>query len=401
MPLIVHELLAYQADIICLQEVDKSIFHRFLYPVLQFCGYEGYYSGKGEEQSEGCAMFYALNTFEKVPEQFQNTFLIRHVMPNVTADATDNNDEEWPSTQAILQLFRDRPDLDELVHTTLGHVFQLIRLQPRRAIVDDDNHVDTDVNDDDETKKIVKSRAAVRRPPPPIWVCNTHLFFHPQASHIRTLQMYAICRHLGKTLAATSKQDDEDSSSWSSSGVILCGDFNANLTDPPGRLVVQRQVPSNAKYLKLDLNRFTWKTRNHPRRRGTGLSPMLLDTDFPELILPSESISFPTMRSALSEAAPVTHFIPGFAGTLDHILVGSSGKDADADTDADADGDAAVLQPYRHAPLPSRRALGRHTAMPSQHLPSDHMSLVVDLKLRTITTPAADTGGMVPSPDGE
>jgi mRNA deadenylase 3'-5' endonuclease subunit Ccr4 len=54
--MIVSEILAYKADIICLQEVDASIHNSLLSPVLRACGYQGYYSNKvndfiGNEQT--------------------------------------------------------------------------------------------------------------------------------------------------------------------------------------------------------------------------------------------------------------------------------------------------------------------------------------------------------------
>ena len=69
-PLIVHELLEYSADIICLQEVDTDVFYNLLQPALKAKGYQGYYSQKGvgatSSVQEGCAILWSLNTFESV-----------------------------------------------------------------------------------------------------------------------------------------------------------------------------------------------------------------------------------------------------------------------------------------------------------------------------------------------
>ena len=72
LPLILHELLAYQADVICLQEVDKQIYFNLLEPVLRHFQYQGVYSRKHTKSklsdhslttstNEGCAMFWSLN----------------------------------------------------------------------------------------------------------------------------------------------------------------------------------------------------------------------------------------------------------------------------------------------------------------------------------------------------
>ena len=44
--LIVHELLGYNADVVCLQEVDLKIFQRFMLPAMKDKGYNGYHQQK-------------------------------------------------------------------------------------------------------------------------------------------------------------------------------------------------------------------------------------------------------------------------------------------------------------------------------------------------------------------
>lgn len=315
MPLILQEVLAYDADIVCLQEVDRSVYHGLFEPTMRNLGYEGYFSGKSSEgNQEGCCMFWSSRRFENVIESHRETHSLKDLIPSSDKSSTEKSPNgEWPSTRTISDLLHDRPDLDSVLRQTLGHVVQIVPLHLRGSKES-------------------------------LWVSNTHLFYHPSASHIRTLQMYGICRQLGRNLL------DRPGS------LIVCGDFNANLTDPAGRILVDRHVPANTKYLKLDLNRFAWDNRR-PRQR--------FDTDFPELRLPDDECLFPSMRSALQEAAPVTHFIEGFQGTLDHIVVGGP-----------------TIEPVRSAPMPSMRDLGRHTAMPSEFLPSDHVSLVAEIKLK-------------------
>jgi mRNA deadenylase 3'-5' endonuclease subunit Ccr4 len=312
MPLILHELLAYQADVICLQEVDQAVFDFLFEPVLRQMGYEGYFSGKSSQGNlEGCAMFWSLGSFESLPENLRETHKLRELMPSI-----EEIDEDWPSTQPLGELLDQRPDLHEIVTKTLGHIVQLAPLIPRGT-----------------TERL--------------WVSNTHLFFHPDASHIRTLQAYAICRQIARNLADRP------------GAVVACGDYNANLTDPAGRIIVERYVPSNAKYLKKDLNKYYWG-----ERMGRCTEERNFDTNFPAIHLPEDTHLFPAMRSALDDAAPVTHFVSGFHGTLDHILVGGG-----------------TVQPVRSAPMPSMRELGRDTAMPSKHLPSDHVSLVAEISI--------------------
>lgn len=44
--LIVHELLGYNADVVCLQEVDVKTFQRFIHPAMKDKGYKGYHQQK-------------------------------------------------------------------------------------------------------------------------------------------------------------------------------------------------------------------------------------------------------------------------------------------------------------------------------------------------------------------
>ena len=45
--LLIKEILGYQADLLCLQEVDRSIFQNHLQPVLRRHGYTGLFRPKG------------------------------------------------------------------------------------------------------------------------------------------------------------------------------------------------------------------------------------------------------------------------------------------------------------------------------------------------------------------
>jgi hypothetical protein len=65
MPLILHELLTYQADVLCLQEVDENIWKRLFQPALEQAGYQAYFCCKvSKGTSEGCALAWSLHRFE-------------------------------------------------------------------------------------------------------------------------------------------------------------------------------------------------------------------------------------------------------------------------------------------------------------------------------------------------
>jgi 2',5'-phosphodiesterase len=56
----------YNADIICLQEVDQKIFDRYLLPALEINGFSGMYRMKMGKIREGEALFYRKSKFKSV-----------------------------------------------------------------------------------------------------------------------------------------------------------------------------------------------------------------------------------------------------------------------------------------------------------------------------------------------
>jgi 2',5'-phosphodiesterase len=315
-------MLAYQADVLCLQEVDESVFYGLLEPVLtsKQYNYQGYYLGKVSGGTrEGCAMFWSLDTFANVPESDQKRFALQDLL--VDNDASAHQDElsrEWNECMKDLStLLERRPDLRDICTNNLGHVIQMVPLTTIRR----------------GGSNLASSR--------PIWMVNTHLFFHPRASHIRLLQMFLLARQLGREL--DSKPGE----------VVVCGDFNSSLRNAAGKLLLDRSVPRNYHDNKTHLNNFLW---DYDAEITT---PELdLDDDFPAVSLPD---SFPTFLPALDSTPPFTHFVAGFQGALDHVLI----------TDA--------LRCRSSAPMPTVEDVTVATAMPSANLPSDHVSLVCDL----------------------
>jgi CCR4-NOT transcription complex subunit 6 len=68
--MILRELMGYDADVLCMQEVQADHFENFLYPQLHQLGYEGLYKQKTREafgpagRVDGCATFYKRSKFQ-------------------------------------------------------------------------------------------------------------------------------------------------------------------------------------------------------------------------------------------------------------------------------------------------------------------------------------------------
>ena len=67
--LIVKELLGYNSDILCLQEVDRKFFKYDLNLILDIEGFGGEFETKGDESAEGVSIFYRKSKFKLVSKE--------------------------------------------------------------------------------------------------------------------------------------------------------------------------------------------------------------------------------------------------------------------------------------------------------------------------------------------
>lgn len=313
LPLILHEILAYNADVICLQEVDQLIYETLFQPVLQAYNYQGFYSVKQSSgNQEGCALFWSLKKFQRVADDECKTFALGKLLARYEAPL--QRDLDWkPHANVITDLFTKRPDLLDIVKKKLGHIVQMVHLR------------DSEGN--------------------PLIVANTHLFFHPFAPHIRVLQLFAIAHQI------TIEQGAEQIP------FIFCGDLNTSLQHCAA-LWMNRHVPKNHRDYRMCLNTFSWgQERSRPSEKK-------FDDDFPEMTLP---LSFPEVGTAYPDCPDFTHYVAGFKGTLDHILMTPTAQSGE-------------LRFRRQAEMPTLAQVTRDTAMPSPSFPSDHVAVVADLE---------------------
>lgn len=344
MPLIIHEILSYQSDIICLQEVDEHLWRRIFRPVLENAGYQGFWSGKDAfGMAEGCALFWSLHRFESLSQEEMKCFSLNQLVLDV---ANEGDGTRWKSGASIARVLREQPDLKDVIENKLGHILQMVSLPLRRG-------------ENEWKSKSIPDR---------LLVANTHLFYHPRGAHIRLMQMYAICRQFERFQL-------EESSSYP---MILCGDMNSSLRRAAGYLLLNRQVLSCHTQLRLHFNTFEWIDRKKDcadeyndqemgTEHGEEGDDMCNDEwrDFPPIELPEH---FPSFLSGYPQEPKFTHYLDSFASTLDHIFVSQSSEH-----------NAFGLTPVQCAPMPSVADVTEDVAMPSAKLPSDHISLVADL----------------------
>ncbi|XP_030901966.2 2',5'-phosphodiesterase 12 [Melopsittacus undulatus] len=168
--LLKKELAGYSADLICLQEVDKSVFVDSLAPALDAFGLEGLFKIK-EKQHEGLATFYRRDKF---------SLLSQHDIAFSEALLSD------PVHKELCDKLAKYPLVQEKV-LQRSSVLQVSVLQ------------------------------ATSDPSRKICVANTHLYWHPKGGHIRLVQIAVALSHI-KHVACDL---------YPSIPVIFCGDFNS------------------------------------------------------------------------------------------------------------------------------------------------------------------------------
>ncbi|XP_009894049.1 PREDICTED: 2',5'-phosphodiesterase 12 [Charadrius vociferus] len=168
--LLKKELAGYSADLICLQEVDKSVFVDSLAPALDAFGLEGLFKIK-EKQHEGLATFYRRDKF---------SLLSQHDIAFSEVLLSD------PLHKELCDKLAKYPLVQEKV-LQRSSVLQVSVLQSAT----------------DPSRKIC--------------VANTHLYWHPKGGNIRLIQTAVALSHI-KHVACDL---------YPSIPIIFCGDFNS------------------------------------------------------------------------------------------------------------------------------------------------------------------------------
>lgn len=174
--LFIREIIGYHADICCLQEVDSKVFELDLKLCLGNDGMDGIMQKKGGT-AEGVATFYNRDKFSLVQSYGFNL---------------SENMKTQPYFQELYDKIKDNEKLCERM-LSLSTALQVTVLKSK------------------ETGQYLV-------------VANTHLYFHPDADHIRLLQIgffMLYVKHIYQSTIAESKLTEQQIS------VIFCGDFNS------------------------------------------------------------------------------------------------------------------------------------------------------------------------------
>lgn len=192
--LFIREILGYHADICCFQEVDGKVFDLDLTLCLGNDGMEGLLQKKGST-SEGVATFYHRDKFSLVQSYGFNL---------------GENIPKQPYFQELYDKIKGNEKLCERM-LALSTALQVTVLKSK-------------VNDQY------------------LIVANTHLYFHPDADHIRLLQIgffMLFVKHIYQSTIADLNLSEQQMS------IIFCGDFNSVPECGIYKLMTEQFVPDD------------------------------------------------------------------------------------------------------------------------------------------------------------
>ncbi|PVD39383.1 hypothetical protein C0Q70_02013 [Pomacea canaliculata] len=190
--LLLKEITGYNADVVCLQEVDRKVFENELLPSLDMLGFTGALKIKGQQGNEGVATFIRSDKFRIIS---QHDVLLTDMLMN-SACCSDLREavEKLPKLKAKIE---DR-----------GNVLQAMVLE------------------------------TVQSPQRLLIVANTHFYFHPEAGHLRLLQAATSLRHLQSICELFEQQGREIS-------LVFCGDFNSTPHHGVNALITTGYIPED------------------------------------------------------------------------------------------------------------------------------------------------------------
>ncbi|KAG1650114.1 2',5'-phosphodiesterase 12 [Nymphon striatum] len=161
-------------------------------------------------------------------------------------------------------------------------------------------------------------------------VANTHLYFHPDADHIRLLQGSIIIKYIEELLALKKLENTDFQYS-----VVICGDFNSCPEFGVYQLMMSQHIPENSA---------DWKSCQGEEVKNLSVSHAL------------------DLESAYG-CPSYTNYTLLFNGCLDYIFF-----------------DQSNLKLLKNVVLPTHDEVTLYKAIPNIVFPSDHLCLISDLQ---------------------
>lgn len=307
--LMAKEIRAIDADIACLQEVQANKYTELytLFPQTEF--YLTFWPKKTEavsaDRSEGCALAVRKSQFELLD---RNDIVLKEQLAGNLVLGQDWSSKTWaPTVNTALR--------------KLGTVAQICTVKRRS-------------NGD-------------------IWaICNTHLFYHPEAEHVRLLQVAKLLEIVSKICAETGARP------------LIVGDLNAMPNSPTLRLLEGCEIgPCDAIWSKCE--DFVWK-KTDPAHvdvvTSDALAEPAAERDPKRVKLDGLDLKHDLRLKHCFPHLAWTNMDLGFMGFLDHIYIDSD------------------LEPTQALDVPdSVRVKDRYGGLPNRCCGSDHLAVATDI----------------------
>ncbi|CAI9718258.1 Hypothetical predicted protein [Octopus vulgaris] len=174
-PLLLKEITGYNADLICLQEVDKKVFEHDLLPDLSLSGFEGLLCLKAGQVPEGSATFFNKSKFKLVDKH------------DIVLSEIIESDSRFKDILNLLECN------EQLMHKVLQK----------------------------QTIQQVSILESLDKSGQLLCVANTHLYFYPTADNIRLIQIAVCMKHIEHIIEMYKSKGQNIS-------LVFCGDFNSD-----------------------------------------------------------------------------------------------------------------------------------------------------------------------------
>lgn len=367
---ILNELTSYDADIICLQEVDH--FEDFFEPRLGALGYTGVFWQRPNRKADGCAIFYRADRFAvqrevalnfndlaaapadellQQPHQLAKPRLLSErasssgsgcasarespaLSPTETPDVT-------PPHSPLDALGTTDSDSDASSGSAVVAAPGSAASTPARASATP--HAAAAPSWVRSTNNIASGLRLVTHEGAALWVFNTHLYWDPRFPNIKRAQAQALMRRL-HALAR------EAADTASSVDVVLCGDLNS--------------LPGSDVYALV-----TGDAQEHEKDKDVkGAAAAAAATSGNG----SSTLRLRSIYQGTEGGEPrFTNFTQNFVGTLDYVFVSEG------------------LAPLGALSFPAAHDLCGETALPNSMYSSDHLAVVTDLRWAPKIAPPA------------
>lgn len=297
--LLVHEILSYDPDIICLQEVEASQYEQYFKPQFRMRGnYDGVFSPKSRARTmnewdrtfvDGCAIFFKVDKFK-----FEDKQLI-----------------EFNQLALARPLLRKHKDMYNRVMTR-DNISIMIRLEHKES-----------------RQELI--------------IGNVHVHWDPSFCDVKLVQAIMLAEELEKISLRHPK-----------AGLILCGDFNSLPTSGVHGFLEKGHIgPNHPDFLDHTYEPYSSEGASHGMNLRSAYG----------LLSDASSLTF-------------TNYTSTFRGVIDYIYF--------------RPGNLSVLGVLGGVPGEYERQV---VGFPTQHYPSDHVSLLAEFRIENAGRRTTGYGG--------